>query len=55
VAPDKPLTQEYRLIECILLWAAVMKDRWPRKRGAIKAAALHYFIAARAHDDKNHA
>jgi hypothetical protein len=55
VAPYKPVTPEYRLVECILLWAAVMEGRWPRKRGAIKATALHYFPAARIHDTKNHA
>jgi hypothetical protein len=55
VAPDKPVTPEYRLVECILLWAAVMQGRWPRKRGAIKATARHYFTAARIHDAKNHA
>jgi hypothetical protein len=55
VAPYKPLIPEYRLVECILLWAAVMEGRWPRKRAAIKATARHYFPAARIHDAKNHA
>jgi hypothetical protein len=55
VPPHKPVTPEYRLVECILLWAAVMQGRWPRKRGAIKATARHYFPAGRIHDAKNHA
>lgn len=43
----------YRLTECLVLWAAVMQGRWPRKKAAIKATVLHYLHAAKLHDSQH--
>jgi hypothetical protein len=53
-ARTRKKTTPYRVTECLLLWAAVMEGRWPKKRAAIKATFRHYLPAARSHDNRTH-